>query len=168
MATLSAERLSGSIDVHEESLPDFHARDTDGAGTLEAVRLGVAYSWPRTDLMLTATFDRQRLPFVALAVLGAETVAFDSGFHPDSDNKQVYGDLTVRYAFTPVIRARLGLRLAGGSETVLLTDAVNGGRPPVTLDVQREGRFGGGVSRTLGFPELAFFLGADFAIGRAN
>ncbi len=166
-ATLSAERMSGSIDVHEESLPDFHARDTSEDARLEAVRLGVAYSWPRTDLMLTATYDRQKLPFVSLAVLGAETVAFDSGFHPDSDNEQVFGDLTLRHAFTPGIRARLGVRLGGGSENVLLTDAV-GSRPSVTLDVQREGRFGGGVSRTLGFPELAFFLGADFSIGRAN
>jgi hypothetical protein len=159
--------MSGSIDVHEESFPDFHARDTSEDATLEAVRLGVAYSWPRTDLMLTATYDRQKLPFVSLAVLGAETVAFDSGFHPDSDNEQVFGDLTLRHAFTSGIRARLGIRLGGGSESVLLTDAV-GSRPPVTLDVQREGRFGGGVSRTLGFPELAFFLGADFSIGRAN
>ena len=35
--------------------------------------------------MLTATYDRQHLPFVALAVLGTETVAFDSGWDPDSD-----------------------------------------------------------------------------------
>jgi hypothetical protein len=166
-ATLSAERLSGSIDVHEESGPDFHSRDTSDNALLEAVRMGISHSWPRSDLMLTATYDRQHLPFVSLAVLGAETVAFDSGFHPDSNTKQFFGDLTFRYAFTPVIRARVGLRLGTGDETVRLTDAI-GDRPPLTLDVDRGGRFGGGVSRTLGFPELVLFVGADFAIGRAE
>ncbi|MGH9367737.1 MAG: hypothetical protein ACRD3M_08710 [Thermoanaerobaculia bacterium] len=161
---LQAERLSGSIDVHEESLPDFRARDTSEQATLEAYRLGVGYCWPRTDLHVTATYDRQHLPFVALAVLGTETVAFDGGYHPDSNNRQFLGDLTVRYAFTPAIRARIGLRLGAGEETVDLTDAL-GDRPASTLEVERGGRFGGGLSRTLGFPELTFFLGADFAIG---
>ncbi len=160
----SAERLSGSIDVHEESFPDFAPRDTQGDATLEAYRLAVGYSWPRTELFLTATYDRERLPFVSLAVLGIETVAFDGGYHPDSQVEEIFGDLTVRYAFTPAIRARLGLRLAGGQERVHLTDAT-GSRPPQTLEVDRGGRFGGGLSRTLGFPELTFFLGADFAIG---
>jgi hypothetical protein len=164
---LSGEYLSGSIDVHEESFPDFAPRDTEGTATLQAYRFSVAYSWPRTDIAATVTYDKERLPFVSLAVLGAETVAFDAGYHPDSRVEELFGDLTVRYAFTPAIRARLGLRLAGGSETVDLTDAV-GSRPPRTLEVDRGGRFGGGLSRTLGFPELTFFLGADFAIGGAK
>ena len=166
-AVLSAERLSGSIDSHEESLPDFRPRDASFPARLEAYRLVLGRAWSRTDLFLTATWDRQRLPFVSLAVLGVETLFFDDGFHPDSTAREIFGDLTLRHAFTPGIRARLGLRLASGSEDVALTDAV-GGRPPVTLEVDRRGRFGGGLSRTLGFPELTFFLGADFAIGRAN
>jgi hypothetical protein len=163
-ALLRAEWLSGSIDVHEESFPAFQARDSSQNATLQAIRIGGGYSWPRTDLFFTATFDRERLPFVALAVLGAETVAFDSGYHPDSTNREFFGDLTFRYAFTPSIRARVGLRLATGQETVKLTDALDN-RPPVTLDVDRGGRFGGGISRSLGFPEMTLYVGADFAIG---
>jgi hypothetical protein len=163
-ALLDAEWMSGAIDVHEESFPAFQPRDSSQDATLEALRVGVGYSWARTDLFFTATFDRERLPFVALAVLGTETVAFDAGYHPDSNNREFFGDLTVRYAFTPAIRARVGLRLAKGEETVNLTDAL-GDRPPRTLDVDRGGRFGGGLSGWLGSPELTLFLGADFAIG---
>ena len=159
-----AEGMTGSIDVVEESAPAFEARHPSGDTQLGAARLGVGYTWDRTDLWVTATYDRERLPFVALAVLGSETVAFDSGFHPDSNNREFFGDVWLRYAFTPAIRARLGMRLATGTETMTLTDGVSN-RPPVTYDVQRRGRFGGGISRTIGWPELTFFLGADFAIG---
>ena len=163
-ALLDAEWMSGSIDVHEESFPAFEPRDSSLDATLEALRVGVGYSWPRTDLFFTGTFGRERLPFVALAVLGTETVAFDEGYHPDSNNKEFFGDLTVRYAFTPAIRARVGLRLGGGTETVTLTDAL-GSRPPRMEDVKRGGRFGGGISNSLGYPELTLYVGADFAIG---
>jgi hypothetical protein len=163
-ALLDAEYLNGSIDVHEESFPAFAPRDATKDATLESLRLGVGYSWPRTDLFVTATFDREKLPFVALAVLGTETVAFDGGYSPDSTNKEFFGDLTFRYAFSPAIRARIGLRLATGNETVRLSDAL-GSRPPVTEEVDRGGRWGGGISTSLGYPELTLFVGADFAIG---
>jgi len=162
--SLSGEILSGSIDLHEESLPDFHSRDTKPDASLSAGRFSLGYSWPRTDVFFTGTYSREHLPFVALAVTGTETVAFDAGFHPDSTSKEFFGDLTVRHVFTPAIRGTLGLRLASGSEDVDLTDAV-GSRPPETIDINRRGRWGGGASRTLGFPELTFFLGADFSIG---
>jgi hypothetical protein len=159
------ERLVGSIDVLEESFPDFHTRHPEGDASLDAARLGLGYSWPRSDLWLTATYDRSRLPFVALAVLGTETLAFDEGFHPDSRVKEFFGDLAFRYAFTPAIRARLTLRLASGDETVKLSDSAAGVAPDQTIDIQRRGRFGGGLSHSIGWPELTFFLGADFAIG---
>ena len=73
---------------------------------------------PGRSCWLTATYDRQHLPFVSLAVLGTETVAFDSGFDPYSDNEEMFCDLAFRYAFTPAIRARVGARLAWGDETV--------------------------------------------------
>lgn len=158
------ERLSGSLDVLEESLPDFHVRRPAGEARLEAARLGLGYSWPRTDLWATATYDRSRLPFIALAVLGTETAGFDEGYHPDSRTRQFFGDLTARHAFTPAIRARLTLRLATGDETVILTDS-SGVLPTQSLDLQRRGRFGGGLSRSIGWPELTFFLGADFSVG---
>ena len=163
-ALAHGERVSGSLDVHRESFPAFQDRDASLGASLEAYRLGVGYSWPRTELMLTATYDRQHLPFVALAVLGTETVAFDSGFDPDSIVKQVFWDLNFRYAVTPAIRARVSIRMAWGDETVRLTDSA-GVLPDRTLEVARRGTFGGGLSGPLGRPEPTLFIGADFSIG---
>lgn len=165
-ALAHAERVSGSLDVHRESFPAFVDRDASLDASLEAYRLGIGYSWPRTELMLTATYDRQHLPIVALAVLGTETVAFDAGFDPDSIVKQVFWDLAFRYAVTPAIRARVSVRMAWGDETVRLTDSA-GVLPARTLDVARRGTWGGGISGPLGYPEPMLYIGADFSIGGA-
>ena len=159
-----AEYMGGNIDVHRESLPDFHDRDAQLQATLQAYRLTAGYSWACSDLMLSATYDRQKLPFVSLAVLGTETVAFDRGYDPNSSNEEVFWDIAFRYAFSPAIRARVGARLAWGDETVTLTDSA-GVRPTQVLDVARRGIFGGSLSDPLGSPEFAFFIGADFSIG---
>jgi len=161
---LHGERTSGDIDVHRESQPDFHDRDSSLPAMLSAVRLGVAYSWPRTQVMVTGTYGRESLPFVSLAPIGTETVAYDNGFDPKSVNHEFYGDVVVRYAFSPAIRVRLGLRMAWGDETLTLTDST-GTRPTRTLDIRRRGIFGGSLSDPLGSPEFGFFLGADFAVG---
>jgi hypothetical protein len=164
MALLHGERVSGSLDVHRESLPDFHDRDASLDASLEAFRLGVGYSWPRTDVMLSATYDREHLPFVALALLGTETTAFDGGFDPDAINKEVFWDLAFRYAIAPGIRLRVSVRMAWGNEKVRLTDSA-GVLPERTLDVARRGIFGGSLSDPLGSPEPTLLLGADFSIG---
>jgi hypothetical protein len=114
--------------------------------------------------MLSTTYDREKLPFVSLAVLGTEVVAFDEGFDPFSDNEEWFFDLTFRYAFSPAIRGRVGARLAWGDESVTLTDSA-GILPTQTLDVLRRGIFGGSLSDPLGSPEFAFYIGADFSIG---
>jgi len=124
----------------------------------------VGYAWPRMELLVTAAYDRERLPFVALAVLGTETVAFDSGFNPDSLSKEWFYEATARYAITPSIRVRVSLRLGYGSEQVTLVDSA-GVLPTRILDVKRRGIFGAGISNGLGEPEPTLFIGADFAIG---
>jgi hypothetical protein len=161
---LHGQGVSGSLDVHRESFPAFADRDSRQPASLGAVRLGVGYSWPKTELLLSTTYDRQHLPFVALAVLGTETLAFDSGFDPDSVTQEVFWDLAFRYAFSPAIRVRVSVRLGWGDETVTLTDSAGVG-PARQLDVLRRGIFGGGLSGSLGAPEPTLFLGADFAIG---
>ena len=161
---LHGEYMSGDLDVHRESFPQFADRDTEEKATLQAYRLSAGYSWTRSDLMLSTTYDRQELPFVSLAVLGTELVAFDEGYDPFSDNEEIYLDLTFRYAFSPAIRARVGARLGWGDETVTLTDSA-GTLPTQILDVRRRGIFGGSLSDPLGSPEFTFFIGADFAIG---
>jgi hypothetical protein len=161
---LHGQGVRGSLDVHRESFPAFADRDSRQPASLGAVRLGVGYSWPKTELLLSTTYDRQHLPFVALAVLGTETLAFDSGFDPDSVTQEVFWDLAFRYAFSPAIRVRVSVRLGWGDETVTLTDSAGVG-PARQLDVLRRGIFGGGLSGSLGAPEPTLFLGADFAIG---
>ncbi len=161
---LHGEGMWGNLDVHRESLPDFADRDASLPASFEAVRLGVGYSWTKTDLFLTSTYDHQHLPFVSIAVLGTEQSAFDGGYDPDSTNDEVYFDLAFRYAVSPAIRLRVGVVLAWGAETVMLHDAA-GGLPDLSLDVHRRGIFGGGLSTAIGTPETALFIGADFAIG---
>jgi len=163
-ALARGQRVSGHFDVHRESFPAFEDRDTEEPGSLEHYELGAGYSWPRLDLLLTAAYDRERLPFVALAVLGTETVAFDRGFNPDSLNKEWFYEAVLRYAITPAIRIRASLRFGWGSETVDLVDSA-GLLPPRTLDVKRRGIFGGSLSDPLGSPEPTLYVGADFAIG---
>jgi len=161
---LHGEGMWGNLDVHRESEPAFADRDASLAASFEAVRLGVGYSWTRSDLFLTTTYDRQALPFVSLAVLGTETVAFNQGYDPNSVVDELYLNLAFRYAINPAVRLRIGLSLGWGSETVGLTD-FTGELPPLSLDVHRRGVFGGGLSTSLGAPEAALFIGADFSIG---
>jgi hypothetical protein len=162
-ASLMGEHMAGSLTVHEESEPAFDEFDFPADASFTAAKLTLGYSWPRTDLFFSATYDRQRLPFVSLAVLGTEGQLFNGGYHPDSTATEWFWELLFRYALTPGIRVKLGLRLGYGSETVDLTDLVHGG-PPLSLDVQRRGVFGGGLSGSLGGPELALFIGADFGV----
>jgi hypothetical protein len=161
---LHGEYASGDIDVHRESFPEFQDRDAELPATLAAARVSAGYSWTRSDIWLSMTYDREKLPFVSLAVLGTEQVAFDGGYDPASDNEELFWDLAFRYAFSQVIRARVGARLAWGDETVTLTDSA-GILPTQRLDVLRRGIFGGSLSDPLGSPEFTFFIGADFAIG---
>src|SRR5262245_57073579 len=76
---LHGEYQTGNLDVHRESFPHFEDRDTEEKATLQAYRLSAGYCWPKAEVMLSTTYDRQQLPFVSLAVLGTETVAFDQG-----------------------------------------------------------------------------------------
>lgn len=157
------ERASGSLDVHEESAPDFFARNFSENASLEAYRAGVLYSWGRREALLSGTWNRERLPFVALTPLGTETVAFESGFHPESRSSQFFGELTVRHAIARAVHVRAFLRLGYGDETVVLTDSA-GEKPDRRLDVRRSGVFGAGLSRALGSPQVTVGVGADFKL----
>jgi hypothetical protein len=161
---LHGEGMWGNLAVHRESQPEFVERSTSEPAELAAIRVGGGYSWPRTELFLTTTYERQKLPFVAIALLGTEQLAFDRGYDTHSVNDEVYFDLALRWAASPAIRIRLDVGLAWGSETVTLTDPA-GVLPPLDLDVHRRGIFGGGLATSIGAPEAVFFLGADFAIG---
>jgi hypothetical protein len=165
-ALADAQRVSGHFDVHRENFPSFEARDTEEPGALEQYRLGLGYEFARArlELVASAAYDREHLPFVALGVLGTETVAFDQGFNPDSRMKEWFYEMTARYAISAAFRLVTTLRLGWGSETVLLTDSA-GILPSQTLDIKRRGIFGGGISHGLGEPEPTLFIGADVLIG---
>jgi len=159
----SAERASGRIPVHEENAPAFSPRDTRETATLEAYRLGVGYASRRTEVFFQATYDRSRLPMVDFAVLGTEVAAFESGLHPDSLSRVYLLDLTLRQTLAPGFRVKVLLRSSRGNETVTLTDPT-GVQPARSLDIQRSGVFGAGLSHLLGGPEVTLAFGAEIAL----
>jgi len=158
----SAECASGRIQVHEEN-PAFSPRDTRETATLEAYRLGVGYAARRTEVFFQATYDRSRLPMVDFAVLGTEVAAFESGLHPDSLSRVYLLDLTLRQTLAPGFRVKVLLRSSRGNETLTLTDPT-GIQPPRSLDIQRSGVFGAGLSHLLGGPEVTLAFGAEIAL----
>ena len=163
-ALARGQRVAGDFDVHRESFPAFEDRDSREPGSLENYGLGLGYAWPRFEVLFTASYDREHLPFVSLAVLGTETIAFDGGFDPDSLMKEYFYELNMRYTLNPAIRIEVALRFGYGSETVALTDSA-GVLPPRTLEVARRGIFGGSFSDKIGSPEPTLYIGANFAIG---
>ncbi len=159
----SAERASGSIGAHEQNQPAFVPHDFDATATLEAYRVGVGYAAGRTEAFFQATYDRSRLPFVGFAVLGTEVAAFESGYHPESRAKIDLWDLTVRQTLSPGFRVKVLLRSSRGDETLGLTDPT-GVLPARSLDIQRSGVFGAGLSHLLGGPEVTLAIGAEVAL----
>ena len=160
-----AERASGSIDVHEENFPDFVARDFRAPARLEAYRLGILHAHPagRFEASLSGTYDRSRLPFVALAPLGSETTDLERDYHPDSTTRELSAEGSIRYRLSRAIRVGAFLRVGYGDETVVLTDST-GVLPPRRVDVNRSGVFGSGLSKALGSPQVTLGLGADFKL----
>jgi hypothetical protein len=159
----SAEYSSGPLSVHEENQPSFAPRDFDATARLESYRLGVGYAVGKRDFFLQATYDRSRLPFVSLAVLGTEVEALESGYHPDSRVRVLVWDLTARHEFAPGFRFKLLLRNSRGSETLTLTDPTGVLRAR-QLDIRRSGVFGSSLSSALGGPEVTLGFGAELSL----
>ena len=161
--SLEAETLDGSIHVYEESEPAFLLRSSDRPVTLQFVRLGVRLPFENREAALSVAYDRSRLPFVALAVLGTETTAFDTGFHPESRTRQWIVNVSAGHWIVPRVRARMFFQATYGRETVTLTDAL-GARPTRTLPIQRAGVVGLGIGPALGSPEFVLGLAADLSL----
>ncbi|HYK41995.1 MAG TPA: hypothetical protein VE007_06345 [Thermoanaerobaculia bacterium] len=162
-AWVRGERVSGGVSVHEESAPDFVSFDSSPRATFEAVQAGAIYSRGATDVLLSGTLDRSRLPFVSFAPLGVETAAFGEGIHADSSARQYFALLSVRRQVAQRVRAGALLRLGYGDETVVLSDPT-GVRPTRRIDVKSSGVFGSGISRALGSPQVTLGLGAEFRL----
>ena len=154
--SMSAEALSGSLPVTTEFQPDFTSRTRSETAWTEAAAVAVARSFGRWDGAVSLFLDRSRLPFVALAVLGDETTAFDSGSRPDSRTREWGYELSLRREVAPGVWPRIFYRVVHGNETVALIDASGTGS---SLSVRRGA----------GFPGNQFVagIGAQFSIGRA-
>jgi hypothetical protein len=164
---VEGEALSGSVDVHEESKPNFFSRNSSHDALLQFARFRIDRSFGTREASLSITYDRSRLPFVSLAVLGTETEAFDDGFHPDSRTRQWILDASVGRTVAPRVRARVFLRLIYGSETLTLTDGLDD-RATRTLPIGRGGIFGAGLSSRLGSPEAVLGFSCDFSLSGAG
>jgi hypothetical protein len=162
-AAVVGDLAAGSLDVDERSVPAAVDRTVRGDAWLGSIRPSLSFAWGRSALFGSVGFDRQRLPFVALALLAEESAALQSGRHLDSDVDDVFWDMRFRHAFTGSLSALVSLRLGYGQETVTITDT--SGAVLTTLHLRRRGIFGGGLSGQLGSPELTFYVGANFALG---
>lgn len=162
-AWVRGDRVSGDIPVHEESAPDFVSFNSSNGATFEAYQIGGIYTRGRTEVLLSGTYDRVKLPFVSFAPLGIETAAFGEGFHPESSTRQFFGLLSVRQRVGAAVRVRAFLRLGYGDETVVLSDPT-GVRPERRIDVKSSGVFGSGISRALGSPQVTLGMGAEFRL----
>lgn len=160
---VAGDLASGSLDVDERSTPASVDRTLRADARLASVRPSLSFAWGCSELFGSVGFERQRLPFVALAVLAEESAALQSGRHFDSDVDEVFWDVRIRHAFAGSLSALVALRLGYGQETVTITDAAGG--VLTTLHLRRRGIFGGGLSGQLGSPELTFYVGANFALG---
>jgi len=153
----SGEAIAADMSVHEERSPDFaHVSYTERA-TLSSASLFAEKTWGPTDLYFSIGADRSRLPFVAMAILGQETLYYDQGYRPVSRTKEVVWDLEARHRISPGVHLRAYVRVIQGNETVSLTDP-GGTLAPVELSVRRGGHW----------PITQFTLGggADFSIGK--
>ena len=158
LASFDAEALSGSLPGSEEDAPAFVSQHTRSQAWTESAELTLQRSMGRTEVALAASLDRSRLPFVALAVLGAEERAFDSGYHPVSRVNDWSADLAVRWEAFPGVVPRVFFRTSHGTERIALSDRA-GVLPDRTLR----------ATRGTGFPGTSFLvgLGAEFSIGNA-
>jgi hypothetical protein len=156
------ERISGSLDVDERSTPAGVDRVVRGDALFSNVRPSLSFSWNRTEIFGSVGFERQRLPFVALALLAEENAALQSGRHLDSSVEEVFWDVRLRHAFASSLSALVAVRLGYGLEDVTISDTSG---TVARLELRRRGIFGGGLSGQLGSPELTFFVGANFALG---
>jgi hypothetical protein len=154
--SLSAEALSGSIPVSTEFFPNFQAESRDSRAWTEGLAATVLRTAGKWDAGVSLFLDRSRLPFVALAVLGAENRAFDSGFRPDSRTREWGYELSLRREVAPGVWPRIFYRSVHGNETVALLaeDAAS------NLRVRRGGRFPGN--------QFTVGLAAQFSIGASR
>jgi hypothetical protein len=161
-ASLLAQAIGGDLKVSERYGRTALTRFRRPSWT-EALTLSLQRRIQTFDVMLSATADRSRLPFVSLAVLGSEQLAFDSGYHPDSRTRQWFFDLVIRHEVVPGVFPRFYFRFVHGSETVSLADSA-GVLPPRTLEMIRGGQFPP-VGSNPTAPEFSIGLGLEAAFG---
>lgn len=157
------EALSGNLDTREESFPDFAQRIFSASAFTRSVSAHAGYTWPKTDVGLSYTVQRNGSPFTTFAVLGAETDALDRGFHAESRASLSTFGFRVRTEVGAGIRIYGAFSATVGDETVELTDS-SGAAPPRTLHVHwaevadpaaNQGRV----------PGYVVTIGAEFSIG---
>jgi len=160
------EALGGHATGTERFAPDFGVHDNRATARFTSAAFEATYSTPSVDLRVSYAYDRNRLPFVAFGVLGAETDAFDSGFRARSRVALNTAGLDVRARAAEGLRVALLLRATLGNETVTLSDS-RGVLPDRILRVRwaesprNRGSFGIGET-----PAFVVGFGVELAVGR--
>jgi hypothetical protein len=161
-ASLLAQGLWGNLPTSEQ-LSQGPIQQFSPSAFLEAVGVSLLRHSRKLDISLSAAVDRSSVPFVSLGVLGTETLAFQSGYGPNSQTKQWFFDLAVRDEIAPGFLPRFFFRFAHGSETVRLTDSA-GVLPAATLHILRGGQFPPSGARPSA-PEYTIGIALEYGIG---
>jgi hypothetical protein len=165
---LLGRAVSGDLDV-EESYVTNGRRTVKRTAWIQGLTLSVAKHSKKFDVALSGTYDRSRLPFVAMAITGSEQYAVDGGYHAESRTKQWLAELIIRHEVVPGVFPRFYFRFTHGSETVGLSDS-NGVLAPISLQLIRGGQFPP-VGSNPTAPEFGMGFGLEFgfkSIGGSN
>ena len=161
-ASLLARATTGSLDVEESTLVNGRRVESRPAW-IEALTLSLERRIQKFDVMLSGSYDKSRLPFVAMASTGSEQLAMDAGYHPDSRTKQWLVELVIRHEIVPGVFPRFYFRFTHGNEAVSLTDS-NGVLQPLSFQMIRGGQFPP-VGSNPTAPEFGLGFGLEAALG---
>jgi hypothetical protein len=148
--------LSGNVARQDQYGPDFAQQSGNDPATLYGAGIRGAGRFGIVVVDVGLFWERAKVPWVSLAVLGIEQRLFDNGFRPASDNTSKGLDLHARIKAGPGVFVQIFGRFAQSKETVTFTDALDS-RPPSTIAVRAP------------LPaQYAFGLGIMFSLGSAG
>ena len=121
-AGLMLRTAGGSTPIDASFAPGFEPLSASGQASMQSVRLDASYAFSRVEALVALSYGRARLPFVAIAHLGAETRAYDDGFLLDSTARDADLELAARVRLQDGLLVSAFLRIFTGTEDVTSVD----------------------------------------------
>jgi hypothetical protein len=149
--SLAGNAVGGTLPVSASSAPDFASRRKDESAWMRSLTGTVSRELGTWRFLVSGFLDRTRLPFVSLAVLGAETHALDAGDRPLSRTREWGYEIAIRKRVAAGVWPEIFYRSTLGDEKVTFD---GGSETPRTLSVDR-GKI---------FPAYQFSVGAGVTL----